>query len=111
MTSLGLSELDLQTQKFSKFVNDRSINTDAFTKGGTTLLSFASQLKRLSNFEKKVEYNIEDATSGESSPCHSDEEKQPRYLMPTQQEVAEVLTEELCLEVDYATDRLKDFSE
>lgn len=104
-------QLDTQIETFTRLLSQKSINIDPFTKAPGFLLSLSSQLKALSTFEKRHENQIDDPTSGESSPCQSDSERDSRYLMPSLDEVSEMLTDELVYDVDYSIERLKEYAE
>ena len=97
--ALEPSQLELQIQNFSRLTKGKLPNIEQFAKAPGTLLSLSTQIKPLQTFEKRQEYQIETPTSGESSPCISDSEKDTRAQMPTMSEISDLLTEELSLEV------------
>lgn len=107
--ALETSRLNFQLQNFSRLLTENAVNLDLYTKNTGAMLSLASQIKPLHTFEKKHESQIDAPTSGESSPCLSDSEMDSRVMMPTLQELSDLLTDELALEVDSAPEKFKGF--
>jgi len=110
--ALEPTQVNLQVQHFSHLIKDLALPLDRYTKPPPSgnMYSISAQLKQLKTFEKRNECPVEEATSGESSPCQSDSEIETRSLMPDLQDVSNVLTEELSLEIDESLERLRDFN-
>jgi len=100
---------EIQLRKIVGFFTNQNLKKETLIVIGGHQVSIASELKRLHNYERKYEYNLDSPSSGESSPCISDSERETRYVMPTVQEVSDLLTEDVAVDIDYAIDRLREF--
>ena len=69
--------------------------------------SLSNNFRALQNYEKKYDNFLDPPTSGESSPCISDTERQARIVVPNAKEVANLLTDEAFLEVTTDIEALK----
>ena len=110
--ALELTQANQQIQHFLQLAKSWPLNIEPFLKAPPigNVFSLSTQLKTLRDFEKRNELNLDEATSGESSPCQSDSERNSRAQMPSLLDVCELLTDELSLELDESLDKFRNIS-
>ncbi len=100
---------DQQIKKIVGFLHEKNFKKEPFLAAMGQVISLSSELKALHNYERRYEYNLDSASSGDSSPCISDSERDNRYVMPNIHEVSDLLTEDVSADIDYGIEKLKEF--
>ena len=98
-----------QIKRFSQFLEKQHINIKEYTEHPKHLLSINTQLPSLNITGKKVHSQLEEPTSGESSPCVSESGRKQRHVAPSVFDVRDYFAnEETFSEVDYNIEDLQE---
>jgi len=108
--ALELTQANTQIQHFLQLANSFPFDINPLTKVPEkgNIHSLCSQLKALRDYKKNNDFYLDAPTSGESSPCQSDSERDSRIQMPSILDVCELLTDELSLDLDESPDKYRD---